>query len=221
MKQCILMVLAVALAPPSSSHAGQAGALVNPGFESSSPLDGWQVVTYGAKAAVALDGREVREGAWSVRVSAETASDTALGQDLSLQPGQWYRFTGWVKTRGLDPLGAPVSGTFQVQRSTAAALIAGGPSHSGDTALEPGRAGLPGTRPTAASGSPRFWSGYGKGRGTAWFDDMAIEPVDPTRAPVVITREPLQSGPDQPVPVRPVHRIPVHARAVDVGREAL
>ncbi len=34
-----------------------------------------------------------------------------------------------------------------------------------------------------------FLIGYGKGRGTAWFDDMAIEPLDPEGAPVVLTRD--------------------------------
>ncbi len=34
-----------------------------------------------------------------------------------------------------------------------------------------------------------FLVGFGKGRGTAWFDDMTIEPIDPAKAPVVVTRE--------------------------------
>ena len=39
-----------------------------------------------------------------------------------------------------------------------------------------------------------FLAGYGKGRGTAWFDGMAIERIDPGDSPVKITREFLRPG---------------------------
>jgi alpha-L-arabinofuranosidase len=192
MKRCILFALGLLVIATPYSRAGQGGVLRNPGFESRVPLEDWQVVTYGSSAAAELDAHEVHEGAQSLRISAALPSDTALGQDLSLCPGAWYRFSGWVKTRGLDPLDAPVCGTFQVQRSAGRSVIAGGPSHSGDTPWS--RVELVFRAPP--DGGVRvapFLVGYGKGRGTAWFDGMALEPVNPAGAPVIVTADLLRA----------------------------
>ena len=74
----------------------------NSGFEFGDALDGWQLITYGPAATVALDVGVVHEGRQSLRVCANEASDTALGQDITLEPSCCYRFTGWVKTQGLE-----------------------------------------------------------------------------------------------------------------------
>ena len=96
-------------------------------------LEGWTLVTYGPSAGVALDGDVVREGRQSLRVSVQVASDVALGQDLALEPARFYRFTGWVKTQGLERLDGKVSGTFQVQRAADRSAIASGENHHGNT----------------------------------------------------------------------------------------
>ena len=69
-----------------------------PGIRAQSFLEGWQVVTYGAEAKVESDEEVFREGRHSLRVSAEAPSDTALGQEVEVRPGGWYRFRGWVRT---------------------------------------------------------------------------------------------------------------------------
>lgn len=56
--------------------------LANAGFESPRLLDGWEIVTYGARVDVAIDDKEVHEGRQSLRVTASEASDTALGQEV-------------------------------------------------------------------------------------------------------------------------------------------
>jgi len=56
--------------------------LANAGFESPRLLDGWEIVTYGARVDVAIDDKEVHEGWQSLRVTASEASDTALGQEV-------------------------------------------------------------------------------------------------------------------------------------------
>ena len=100
-----------------------------------------------------------------------------MGQDISLTPADWYRFTGWVKTRGLVRIDAQVSGTFQVQRSANRSAIASGEMHQGDTPWN--RVELVFQAP--ADGRVRiapFLVGYGKGRArTAWFDELAIERI--------------------------------------------
>ena len=135
----------------------------------------------------------VHSGAHSLRVSSDEPSDTALGQDIALTPSAWYRFTGWVKTQGLERVDAKVSGTFQVQRSADRSAIAVGREPPGEHALEPRRAGVS-VACGRADPDRAVLIGYGKGRGTAWFDAMAIERIDPADAPVIITRDFLAAG---------------------------
>ena len=101
-----IVFLFVGTGTAAGSADGPGSALKNPSFESADPLEGWQLVTYGSEAQVALDDDDAHEGRHALRVSAEEPSDTALGQEVELQPHGWYRFTGWVKTRGLDPMGS-------------------------------------------------------------------------------------------------------------------
>jgi alpha-L-arabinofuranosidase len=181
------MVLFLVVGTGAVADDAPSAPLTNPGFESVNPLESWQLVTYGHKAQVALDGN-AHEGRRALRITAEEPSDTALGQEIDLPPRGWYRFTGWVKTRGLDPMGAPVSGTYQIQRSGGRGVLASGPSLHGDV----GWTLVTLVFQAPADGRIRvapFLVGFGKGRGTAWFDDMALEPVDPAKAPVVVTRE--------------------------------
>jgi alpha-N-arabinofuranosidase len=169
------------------------GSLRNPGFESPSLLEGWQVVTYGAPAKVEPDRTIAHEGRQSLRVAATHVSDTAFGQEVTLRSRGWYRFSGWVRTAGLDPRDAPVYGTYQVQRAGGKGTLASGPSHRGDTDWT--RVVLVFQAPS--DGGVRiapFLVGFGKGTGTAWFDDLRLEAFDPSREPAVITRDLLQSG---------------------------
>jgi hypothetical protein len=94
--------------------------------------------------------------------------------DLMLRPGQWYRLSGWVRTRGLDAHGSPVYGTFQVQQPGGAVIIARGTNSGGDTEWTE----VPITFQALAGGLTRicvFFVGFGNGTGTAWFDDLKLE----------------------------------------------
>jgi alpha-N-arabinofuranosidase len=191
------LVLAVtsllALAPPSPAADEP---LKNARFEDG--RDGWSLDVYGAKPTVARDTDVTHGGRPSLRVSAAEPSDTALAQEVRLRPGQLYRLTGWVRTRGLDPRGAPVHGTLQVQNPGGAGTIAGGANHGGDSDwaevavwFEAPPGGL--TRVAV------FFVGFGKGTGTAWFADLTLEAVDPAKAPLKVTREPLCPGTISPM----------------------
>ena len=186
--------LAAVLAVASSVTVGP---LRNPGFEAAKPTEGWEVITYGARAEVASDDRDVREGRHALRISATEPSDTALGQEITLRGGGWYRLSGWVRTRGLDPMGAPVCGTFQVQRPGGQGVLASGPSLRGDNAWTAVRFVFQ-APPDGKVRVGVFLVGFGKGRGTAWFDGLSIAPVDPAQNAVVVTREPLRPGRIEP-----------------------
>jgi alpha-N-arabinofuranosidase len=186
------LLIAVALVH-RTSRAGEPPLVRNGGFEETKAALGWEVVTYGAAARVERDETTVHGGRSSLRISAGSPSDTAIGQNISLEPGKWYRLRGWVRTRGLRPMGAPVYGTFIVQRPPLNGAIASGENHGGDT--EWTEVVLPFVAPTEGlvriSG---FFVGFGRGEGNVWFDDVTLEAIDPSRVPVTVTLRPLVQG---------------------------
>jgi alpha-N-arabinofuranosidase len=186
----VALWLPAAAAGRDDENAGRRGVRVeglkNAGFESGT--DGWSVHVYGAQPKVESDDQIVHEGKHSLRISSSELSDTALGQEVMLSPGRLYRLRGWVRTRGLDAHGAPVCGTIQIQTPGGASVIASGANHDGDTDWTEVTIDFeapPGGRTRVAV----FFVGFGKGTGTAWFDDLKIEEVDVSKATVKITRD--------------------------------
>lgn len=173
--------------------SAETGPLQNPDFEAASPTSGWEVNIYGAQSTIESDAQVAHAGRQSLRITATDPSDTALGQEVQLKPAQWYRLSGWVKTRDLDPRGAPTFGTLQVQNPGGRGIIAAGKNHRGDTDWTE----VPVYFQAPADGRVRvclFFVGFGKGTGTAWFDDVRLQEFDLNRALVKVTREPLCPG---------------------------
>ena len=103
-----------------------------------------------------------------------------------------------MRTAGLDPLDAPVCGTYQIQRAGGRGTLASsGPNHRGDTDWTEVELVFQAPADGRVRIAP-FLVGFGKGTGTAWFDDLRLEAFEPSRAPAVITREFLQSGRIEP-----------------------
>jgi alpha-L-arabinofuranosidase len=176
------------IAPRGDSRQNQStsSGIENPSFEDGTK--GWEIHIFGAKADVSADADVVKEGKRSLRIAAGELSDTALGQEIRLKAGQLYRFTGWVRTHQLDPHTAPVFGTFQIQKPGGQGIIASGTNHKGDTDWVKETLYFE----TPADGRVRlavFFVGFGKGTGTAWFDDLKLEEVDPSTVPLKITRD--------------------------------
>jgi alpha-N-arabinofuranosidase len=193
----IALLLLIGQAHPADAPAVQAAAkLKNPGFENR--LDGWTLQVYGASPKIEFDAGVKHEGKQSLRVSAGQPSDTALGQEVLLKPGRCYRLRGWVRTRGLDPRGAPVYGTFQIQQPGGRGIIASGANHGGDTdwtEVAVDFVAPPGGRTRISV----FFVGFGKGTGTAWFDDLKLEALDLSRIPIKITTARLTPGEISPL----------------------
>jgi alpha-L-arabinofuranosidase len=185
-----MLVLALTARPVDSAD------LKNPGFGEGA--DGWSVTTYGAQPIVEKDARIVHEAKQSLRISATEPSDTALSQEVGLRPGQLYRLSGWVRTRGLDPCSAPVYGTFQIQNPAARGTIASGTNHGGDSDW---------TKVTVDFEAPPggltriciFFVGFGKGTGTAWFSDLKLKEIDAAKVPLKVTRDFLRPGTISPM----------------------
>ena len=60
-------------------------AIENPSFEAPSPSEGWQVVTYGAKAEVVADDHEPSDGRQSLRSLGDGAVRHGLGAGCRLE----------------------------------------------------------------------------------------------------------------------------------------
>jgi len=182
---CVFVIAISAIAAPAESP------IRNATFERGSA--DWELHVYGAKPIVAGDEEMKNAGHGSLRVSADEPSDTALGQEIELSPSQWYRFTGWVRTRGLVPRDARTLGTYQIQRPGGAGIIAAGANHRGNCEWTEVRIVFE----SPADGKVRiapFFAGFGKGTGTAWFADLSIAPIDLAKEPLRVTRTPLCPG---------------------------
>ena len=192
LRLCALsFLLVVVMHFPPQIVAKEEPLIRNPHFENK--LVDWSVHVYGAQPTLAIDDQLTHQERPSLRISSKELSDAALGQEVILQPGHFYCFSGWVRTRGLDPKGAPVFGTYQIQKSGGKGVIASGTNHGGDTdwtetaiyfqAPNDGRVRL-----------ALFFVGYGKGTGTAWFAHPKLEEIDAAKIPIRISRQPLCTG---------------------------
>ncbi|HEV3144206.1 MAG TPA: alpha-L-arabinofuranosidase C-terminal domain-containing protein [Gemmataceae bacterium] len=176
---------------PHSDGADDPPLLKNPEF--ANKLEAWSLTVFGAKPSLEFDTKITHGGKQSLHISASEPSDAAVAQDVHLQAGGCYRFSGYVRTRHLDPQGSSVSGTLQVQRRGGNGIIASGISHKGDTEW---------TKVEVYFEAPAdgwthlvlFFVGFGKGTGNAWFDELRLEAIDFTGCPLKITREPLFAG---------------------------
>ncbi len=189
------MVSGAALLGPA--RAARSVPLVNASFDGGMGLDGapegWTAAVYGAQPLVSSDEAPPGLEGSSLRISATEPSDTAIYQDLSVEPGGWYRLSGWVRTEGLVA-DTSTYGAFCACDGPSPYCCS--PNHGGDTDWV--REEIAFRAP--ATGMLRiaiFFVGFGKGTGTVWFDGLALEAVSASEAAcerVRVTAEPLFDG---------------------------
>jgi alpha-N-arabinofuranosidase len=160
-------------------------------------LEHWETTVYGARPRLQVETDDVRKGK-ALRISSRELSDTAVSREVDLKAGRFYRFSGSVRTSGLDAKGAPVCGTFQIQHSGGKGAIASGANHSGDTSWTETHVYFqapPGGRVRVVM----FFVGFGKGTGSAWFTDLKLTELDLATDTVQVTRKPLCTGEISPL----------------------
>ncbi len=151
------------------------GLIKNPGFEAE--LEGWQIYTNPHRPQFEFDTDVAREGWQSLRViHSGPPTDTACYQEMMLKPGQWYRFSGWVRTRGLFANGAGAYGTFQIHARGINDIIAKGSNHGGNTDWTEVSLTFQ-ARPDGLTRIIAHFVGFGAGTGTAWFDGLKLVEV--------------------------------------------
>lgn len=189
-----------AWAAPAEPAGRLQNLLMNAGMETFSADSGlpgsFTLAVYGAPPQIAADTGVFAGGRQSLRVSATQPSDTAIAQDVTVRPGGVYRFSGRVRTRDLVPEESSwTHGTFQIQDS-AGRVIGRMRNHRGTTDW---------TRESVHFRAPAdgrlhvvcFFVGYGKGTGTAWFDELGLEEA-PAGDTLIVTPARLQPTPISP-----------------------
>jgi rhomboid protease GluP len=146
----------------------------NSGFEDG--FQEWTPFVVGPRPQVELDRNLAWEGKVALRVSASAPTDTGCSQEVLVKPSRQYRFSGWVRTRGLVSHGASVYGTYQIHARAVNNIITKGTNHSGDTDWTEVRLEFR----APADGLIRivvYFAGFGPGAGTAWFDNLKLVEV--------------------------------------------
>jgi hypothetical protein len=179
-----MVVAAVGLAmTPVCATAGEV-AITNPGFEQLEPggaVVGWHILPLASSegAAFVAEGDEARDGVGSAKLTVRGHGTVTAQSDLvSLEVGELYRLSGWIRTEGVvsDPMSkyptaVPACLTMEGLPFTMHSPAVGGDSDWFKVDLL--------FLATTASDRIRLHLGYnGTARGTAWFDDLRLEKVE-------------------------------------------
>jgi hypothetical protein len=151
------------------------GLLKNRGFEAG--LNGWKTWSDNERSQFEFDTDVAREGWQSFRLTTADSAEAVCYQEVMLKAEHWYRFSGWVRTRGLTSPGARLCGTYMISRGGGNTAIAAGRNYAGDTEWSEVRL----TFRAPAGGLVRIHgilAAFGKGTGTAWFDDLKLVEVN-------------------------------------------
>jgi hypothetical protein len=176
-------VALVGIASPTTVSATEVD-IANAGFEqleASGAVAGWRLVTGASSEGATFDGEgEVaRGGVGSARLAVKGhGTVTAESFPVSLEVGELYRLSGWIRTEGVvsDPMSkyptaVPACLTMEALPFTIHSPAVGGDSDWFRVDLL--------FIATAASDRIRLHLGYnGNARGTAWVDDLRLEKVE-------------------------------------------
>jgi len=154
--------------------------------EIGAPQD-WEGLAMGTVPAVVQDCKVAHQGRCSLKIITDKPVLADAIQAVQLKPNQAYVLTGWIKTENLKVTNkADQYGTLLVgpEDLTADSQLIKGTNHSGNTDWTQVRVEFV----APANGRVNVFCsfcGQGVGRGTVWFDDFRIEPLN--RPPATAT----------------------------------
>lgn len=172
--------------------------LPNPSFEylSDGMPSRWTIRTYSGSADHHVDRTVARSGKTSLRIRSEDGSDTSLFTRIAVEPESDYRLAAWIKSEGLR-------GARGAQMN-----VHGLPTNQGATREVTGTEPWTEVDVVIHSGARTtleinaLFGGWGRSRGTAWFDDVSFskisyetaesaEPGDPERGLAIFQQHPI------------------------------
>lgn len=173
-----LLALAATFAVVSPTFARQAipagrNLLSDPSFEGRQP--NWGFFSLRHRATAAFDKTEKRSGKSSLRIDNMANDDSFLKQVVTVKPRTRYRFTGYIKTRNPVPKGAGATLSLDGNFAPKASVV--GRQDWKKVSFEFDTGPL-----TSIKVGPRLGHPSRLATGTAWFDDLQLIEVGPSRA---------------------------------------
>jgi len=159
----------------ASAPVGDDATLANPSFTRSTTSipEEWRPVHYGGRAAAAWS-EAGRASAGSAQLSSVDGADASFSQSVKVRPRGRYRLSGWIRTEGVTPLGDAHGALFNVHELQNPRVV---------TPAVTGTRGWTKVEVEFDSGDHErltincLLGGWGRARGTAWYDDVALELV--------------------------------------------
>jgi len=163
---------------PATTAAATRPLLSNAAFDPTNDKDGtppreWRFVQYGGAAAGAWSDAG-RAASGSAQLTSQQGADASLSQTVAVQRHGRYRLSGWIKTDAVTPLGDAYGALFNVHELQNPRVVTPAVTGTHDwTRVEV----------EFDSGDHEAFTinallgGWGRARGTAWFDDVVVEVV--------------------------------------------
>jgi hypothetical protein len=164
----VILTLAAAQQPTVT----KANLLTNPSFEDG--LNGWSFAAHEKRGTIAVDTVEKHDGKNSIRIDNPAGDDSFLQQTVTVKPKTRYRLTGYLKTKDVvvKGTGANISLAGGFERTEAF----DGKQNWKKVSFEFDSGALD----TIKIG-PRLGHYSNMAMGTAWFDDLQLIEVGPSR----------------------------------------
>lgn len=146
--------------------------LTNPSFENG--MEGWSFAAHDKHGTVAVDTVEKHDGKNSIRIDNPAGDDSFLQQTVTVKPKTRYRLTGYLKTKDVvvKSTGASISLAGGFDRTEAFS----GKQNWKKVSFEFDTGGMD----TIKIG-PRLGHYSSMAMGTAWFDDLQLIELGPSR----------------------------------------
>ncbi len=132
---------------------------------------GWRTVTYGGRAEFSI-ARQGHSGDRSVQILSEQGADASWSVSLPVRPRTEYRLTGWIKTEDVRKVGGARGALMNVhelqdpQQGATRAITGNNDWTPVELNFNSGEL----ERVTVNC----LFGGWGRARGTAWFDDVSL-----------------------------------------------
>ncbi|MBC8350235.1 MAG: ThuA domain-containing protein [Verrucomicrobia bacterium] len=143
-------------------------------------LEGWSFRNYSGPADAVVrqiekEKPKVKKGAQSLRFGTPAGNDTSLFTNVNLKSGAKYRLSAWIRTEGVSGAHGALLNVHELQ-------------HEGKTnALQKTNDWKEVEKKFTANRSGSFtinclFGGWGKSKGTAWFDEISLREIKPVYA---------------------------------------
>ncbi len=160
---------------PTAAAETPANALSNSSFEeiNGERPSGWAPVTHGGRGSFSVADTG-HSGGHSIKITSENGGDLSWAGHAKVKPRTEYKLTGWIKTEGLQKVAGGIGALLNVHEMQDAV-------HGATKGLT-GDNGWTQVELTFNSGEMTevtincLFGGWGRAKGTAWFDDIELVP---------------------------------------------